>query len=634
MTARASNATVTHDHVQFDSSNPKFGSHNMVAEDFFVDGGGNKKFFPDYATITIDPADTNFYLNSSNAWTCEFFLRRKNADANNARIILACVGNDVSQDGQVSVSVQANAPSQTGGILRTFSDNVDRTSGTGDFGTAGAYHHIAIVSVGNGSGLRVYFDGTRIVNSTSYTSTETFNTRKFTIGAKDTPGSSNVHNLTDPFHFDELRISNTARYSASTITVPTAAFVDDANTLALLHLNNSFSDSATISASATMSVSAALSSTSALTIDLGNDLAPYTWDTVTPDTWADFPQDRWLFQGVQVNTSAALTATGGLAILASGNLNVSAGNSFDATLLKQAASDLDVVASQSVSGTITRSVSANMAASVNMVTTAQIARAITADLTVLAQQTAQALVDIRATASLNTSVNLSATGRLIKLATLLAENFATINVAGLITRSVGALFTVATGQTATATVVKAATASLPVTVTQTANAQQTLAAAQSVSVTANLATTATLLKNGTAQLATTATVNSAAVILLGNAVPMPVITQLVSTGAISRSIGAVLPVTVSQTAQAAIFRRILGQLQSQAQIQAVIDLVLLDSDFVITVLRETREFELPSETRQQAVLADTRLLPIPSESRIFDLLPETRTLASEDFVNG
>ena len=36
---------------------------------------------------------------------------------------------------------------------------------------------------------------------------------------------------------DEFRISNTARYTGSTLTVPTAAFTNDANTVLLLHMN-------------------------------------------------------------------------------------------------------------------------------------------------------------------------------------------------------------------------------------------------------------------------------------------------------------------------------------------------------------------------------------------------------------
>jgi hypothetical protein len=38
-------------------------------------------------------------------------------------------------------------------------------------------------------------------------------------------------------YIDEFRFSNIARYSGSSITVPTAAFTNNANTLLLLHMD-------------------------------------------------------------------------------------------------------------------------------------------------------------------------------------------------------------------------------------------------------------------------------------------------------------------------------------------------------------------------------------------------------------
>ena len=71
-----------------------------------------------------------------------------------------------------------------------------------------------------------------VEQTTTFTLTTAFNntTNNFTIGAAY-DGS-----LGFPGYIDELRISNSARYSAN-FTSPTAPFQNDANTLVLLHMD-------------------------------------------------------------------------------------------------------------------------------------------------------------------------------------------------------------------------------------------------------------------------------------------------------------------------------------------------------------------------------------------------------------
>ena len=86
--------------------------------------------------------------------------------------------------------------------------------------------HIAFVR--NGNDFYVYMGGTRQTTSTQATFTMP-NTSTMLIGRG---GGKNMRGV-----LDEFRISNTARYTGSTLTVPTAAFTNDANTVLLLHMN-------------------------------------------------------------------------------------------------------------------------------------------------------------------------------------------------------------------------------------------------------------------------------------------------------------------------------------------------------------------------------------------------------------
>lgn len=89
------------------------------------------------------------------------------------------------------------------------------------------WYHVALVR--ESGDWTIYVDG---VASSSYTGTDALpsNTEVFRIGINQ-PGS-NSHDG----YIDEFRISNTARYTTG-FTAPTAPFVNDENTLLLLHMD-------------------------------------------------------------------------------------------------------------------------------------------------------------------------------------------------------------------------------------------------------------------------------------------------------------------------------------------------------------------------------------------------------------
>ena len=91
---------------------------------------------------------------------------------------------------------------------------------------ATTWYHITVVK--NGSTQTLYLDG---VSKGSVTAASSYgNTGGYYIG--------NLSTLTDDFngHIDEVRISNTARYTAN-FTPSTTPFQNDANTLLLLHMD-------------------------------------------------------------------------------------------------------------------------------------------------------------------------------------------------------------------------------------------------------------------------------------------------------------------------------------------------------------------------------------------------------------
>jgi hypothetical protein len=112
--------------------------------------------------------------------------------------------------------------------LRFFENGAVRI--TGGAISLSTWTHVAIVR--QSSVVKMYING--VQSGSSYTSTYniTPGIGFFGIGA-------NPENGAFPFngHIDEVRVSNSARYTAN-FTAPTTQFVNDANTLLLLHMND------------------------------------------------------------------------------------------------------------------------------------------------------------------------------------------------------------------------------------------------------------------------------------------------------------------------------------------------------------------------------------------------------------
>jgi lysophospholipase L1-like esterase len=133
----------------------------------------------------------------------------------------------VGHDGWYWMGVDAsgNATARFGNSLASPSQEVSITSTTAI--TNGAWHHMALVF--NNTSVSLYVDGTRVATSTAVP----------TLSADGgTRIGSLVGNTTYAWttaSIDEVRFSYSARYTGATYTVPTAAFVKDADTSAIYH---------------------------------------------------------------------------------------------------------------------------------------------------------------------------------------------------------------------------------------------------------------------------------------------------------------------------------------------------------------------------------------------------------------
>ena len=208
--AARSTITVNGD-AQIDTSRSKFGGASLL-----LDGTD------DWVTIT----DTTFNSQTAFTWECFF-----NVDVD-------------AGDGTVSLMSNREGGYGTGDLMLLFR-NFDMklqlsSSGTGGMNLAppsmsaiatDTWHHVAVSRNSSGD-WGLFFNGTRIGNGSGWTQTLD---NKIGIGAHVDGGIE--ANAGTNMWFDEIRISSVDRYnpSSSSITVPTSAFNNDSDTLALLH---------------------------------------------------------------------------------------------------------------------------------------------------------------------------------------------------------------------------------------------------------------------------------------------------------------------------------------------------------------------------------------------------------------
>lgn len=196
--------------AQVDTAQSQFGGASLL-----LDGTG------DYLAVNLEP---NTDLNFADDLTVEMWVRFQNVSQT---WHMFAAGNDSEYFGMKN---------NGGGV---YSLNTAISNGPNDFfynltiptaPSADTWYHVAMVK--NSTGVKAFFNGDEL--TTVYISSGTFGADK---GWNDVSYIGRyVGNLPANGHIDEVRISNTARYTAN-FTPPTETFVNDANTLLLLHMD-------------------------------------------------------------------------------------------------------------------------------------------------------------------------------------------------------------------------------------------------------------------------------------------------------------------------------------------------------------------------------------------------------------
>lgn len=328
-----------------------------------------------------------------------------------------------------------NNPSGTGN---------DFTYDTGNTNiTQNAWHHYAVVR--NGNTLDWYIDGTKVGAGQSVTGISIDSGSELRLGIDYALTlSKSLEN-----YMDDFRISNVARYTGN-FTAPTAAHVDDANTLVLLNFDGSngsttIVDRVNITGASSVSVTSSLTATgrdapfvyldddipdqytwSTITGDTWESFANdywdnsptnYTWDTVPGDQWTGFWYDRWLINGLLVAGQSTVNATATLIKYASSSMSAEATVTVQGNYQLSGQSNLTATASLSAQGSYLRSASADLSSSASVTVDALSLVLGSASLSVIATVTAESQPYILASASLAVESTVTVSAEEFDLAT-------------------------------------------------------------------------------------------------------------------------------------------------------------------------------------------------------------------------
>jgi len=196
--------------AEIDTAQYKFGNSSFVA-----DGSGD-----DNLAIDQNAYDWTVFNNHSNSdnYTIECWIRVTSTSSHSA-----IFGTRTST---ASHNWDLEARSDTS--FRWFNGNSELYSSSTGAWSLNTWHHVAAVI--EGANLNVYVDGTAVITQTR-TDSNTTGGSDFFIGKGGYPTLNKFFG-----NIDEFRISDTARYTTS-FTPDTEPFVNDDNTILLLHMN-------------------------------------------------------------------------------------------------------------------------------------------------------------------------------------------------------------------------------------------------------------------------------------------------------------------------------------------------------------------------------------------------------------
>jgi len=185
--------------------------------------GGSSALF-DGSGDNLQLSNSSDYNFGSNNFTVECWVRATNFTGFPSIMGMATIGT------YGGWTIQFNTSGVPFFQCSTNNSSINITPG-GPALSTGTWSHLAVVR--NGNSIRVYKDG---VGGTAVTITGSIITSSANLIIGDGYGVSQSFVAATDFngHIDEVRISNTARYTAN-FTAPTQAFTNDDNTLLLIH---------------------------------------------------------------------------------------------------------------------------------------------------------------------------------------------------------------------------------------------------------------------------------------------------------------------------------------------------------------------------------------------------------------
>jgi len=218
--------------AQIDTGEKQFGSSSLE-----LDGTGDAA-----TTGTSTDTGTDFY-HMGGPWTIELWFNPSAAGSASAYLITDRISGYGNRNMQL-IYRNADNKIQFGWNAYNGSDPTQQIGGGAPSQLSAAvtlntWNHVAMVY--DGSNTAVWLNGTRFSNvAMTYSNLEMNGTGQWGIGG-DIDNAALPFNQGATGYIDEVRISSVARYStsSSSFTVPTSAFTDDDDTLALYHFEGS-----------------------------------------------------------------------------------------------------------------------------------------------------------------------------------------------------------------------------------------------------------------------------------------------------------------------------------------------------------------------------------------------------------
>lgn len=207
---RASRSLIANGNAQIDTAQSKFGGSSLL-----LDGSG------DYLTVR---EASNFNFGTSD-FTLEYWFRPNASTFSQIRVPFASRGGGGIGNGDWWCELGTNAKIYWGFKNQAGTQYYANLAQAESAFSSGVWYHIALVRSGNS--VTYYRDGVATGGATTVTGS--FGGNDFVYVGALGPGGYSLDG-----HIDEVRISNSARYTTG-FTPSTTPFVNDANTLLLIH---------------------------------------------------------------------------------------------------------------------------------------------------------------------------------------------------------------------------------------------------------------------------------------------------------------------------------------------------------------------------------------------------------------